>query len=399
MVHRRSVALVILAAALIAPLVVVVSPGSVTWRIVWPTTYIVGVEDASTFEMTGVYRTYVAGTNTDANFVVIRTWSAPDLFDALADRGEVRYIEKDQSVLRALGEPNDPRYDEQYALARIHAREAWEYETGSTRVIIAIIDSGVDFIHDDLRTLVHGAVFTEEEDYRDLCRHGTHVAGIAAATTNNGLGVSGVATASILPVKVLGADCSGTYSAVANGITWAVDAGARVIALGMGCRACSSHAVSDALDYASRSGALILAPAGNNGPCDECVMFPARHVAVMAVACTTREDVACGFSASGSDVEIAAPGDSVLSTAPGDRYETRSGTSMSVPHVAGTAALLLSHAPSLSAAELRAMLVNTARDVGDPGWDDATGAGVVNAAAALKAVAAWETRASAAPEK
>lgn len=305
--------------------------------------------------------------------------------------------------------PNDPSFPSQYNMhntgqtggvidADIDALEAWEVYTGEFEpVTIAIIDTGVspheDFggrLAEGINTVGSGEFTT---DTTDTCQvllgtvgHGTHVAGIAAAEGNNGIGVAGVTWgATILPVKVFGG-CGGGESDVAEGIIWATDHGADVCNISL--QFCSFHLgakglLESAVDYAYDNGVLVVSAAGNsNFNCGESgVLFPAKFVNSMAISATNDEDHLSSISRFGDEVDVSAPGESILSTVafPNDNYAFLSGTSMATPHVSGLAALLKSFAPNLTNVELRDIITLTADDLGSPGWDEQFGYGRINA--------------------
>lgn len=288
------------------------------------------------------------------------------------------------------GVPNDPALasGEQWAPQRIQAPEAWEITRGEG-IIIAVVDSGVDPNHPDLRDrLVPGYNFYDfNTDTSDGCGHGTHVAGIAAATGNNGEGIAGIAHAArIMPVKVMAANCSGSYSRLIQGIYYAVDNGARVIVISSGATMDSSY-LRDALIYARERGAVVAAAAGNYN--SDAPFYPAAYPEAICVAGTDTNDNRMSVSNYGSHVDIAAPGSPIYSTywssTSGSTYIKMGGTSMAAPHVAGVAALLLARNPNLTVAQVESLLSANADDLGAPGWDPYFGAGRVNA---LRAVAA-----------
>ncbi len=249
---------------------------------------------------------------------------------------------------------------------------------------VAIIDSGIDANHPDLPNVGAGRAFvncrggdclTSWDDDND---HGTHCAGIAAAADNTE-GVVGVAPGATLhAVKVLDKRGSGSWSDVAAGIQYVADQGWDVGSLSLG-GSFDSQLVRDAVTYAVNAGVLLVAAAGNDGPCSGCVGYPAAYDGVMAVGSTTQTDTLSYFSSTGSEVEIAAPGSAIYSTVPGGSYDTFSGTSMACPHVSGAGAQLM--AGGLSAEQARAALTSTAEDIGLAGSEG--GAGLLDVAAAL----------------
>jgi thermitase len=260
---------------------------------------------------------------------------------------------------QAVAIPDDPRFGEQWGLhntgqnggtadADIDAPEAWESTRGSTDIVIAILDTGIDQSHEDLKVKLAGNLnFSGSKTVDDRYGHGTHVAGIAAAVTNNSLGVAGTCPACrLLNVKVLNDNGSGSWSGIANGIVAAADGGAKVINLSLGGYSASST-VAAAVDYAWGKGAVLVAAAGNDNTSSQ--LYPAAYDEVIAVAATDNKDQKASFSNYGNWVDIGAPGVSILSTAPdhpnriwgrGVKYAYGSGTSMATPFVSGVAGLV-----------------------------------------------------------
>jgi hypothetical protein len=213
------------------------------------------------------------------------------------------------------------------------------------------------------------------------------VAGISAAATNNALGVSGTCpNCAVMPVKVLGGDGSGTYDAVASGIIYAADHGAKIINLSLGGTT-PSQTLQDAATYAYNQGALVVAAAGNDGT--NVATYPAALSNVMAVAATDSTDQRAPFSNYNAYISVAAPGVDIYSTywsgTSGSTYAYLSGTSMATPLVAGLAGLLASQDASRTNATLRTLIEQSADDVDVPGWDQNTGYGRINVARALSA--------------
>lgn len=300
----------------------------------------------------------------------------------------VEFAELDY-VAHATIIPNDPFYDsEQWGLPKIRAPEAWDTVTGGSEIIIAIVDTGVDLSHPDLDDKIQspGRDFVND-DYvaQDDHGHGTHVAGIAAAETNNGLGVAGVSWgARILPIKVLDAKGDGYYSNVARGVRYACNHGAKIINLSLG-GANPSQTLHDALQAVTQKGCLVTAAAGNGY--GDGVDYPAKYAETIAVAATNQSDQQASFSDYGSEVDVAAPGVSIYSslwTASSHTYGYKDGTSMSTAFVSGLAALAWSFCPELSADQVRGIIEGTAEDLGAPGWDPYFGHGRIDAAAALE---------------
>jgi subtilisin family serine protease len=321
---------------------------------------------------------------------------------------------------------NDPLASAQWGPAQIHAEQAWATSTGAGAVI-AVVDTGVDLSHPDLAgQLVGGATFIgcnpscgngdwkgpdgvgQAED-----AHGTHVSGIAAAATNNGIGIAGVApNAKIMPVKVL-EDGSGTYEDIALGVRWAANHGADVINMSLGgmqgTQALTLTGVDttlqDAITYAKGKGVAIIAAAGNDSVplCDE----PGFDTGVLCVVATDSRELRAAYSSGPIRPDlmtVAAPGGSsvpscgedIVSTVPagtstsgatcgyGDVYDEYAGTSMATPHVAGVAALLA--AQGRTADQIYTALTTTARTPGADArgvFTPVYGYGIVDAAAAV----------------
>jgi subtilisin family serine protease len=286
--------------------------------------------------------------------------------------------------------PNDPLYGNQWGLPKINGPAAWDITTGSSDVIIAVVDTGIDLDHPDLSCpgkLMTGKNFVSPGSPPDDDHgHGTHVAGIASACTNNATGVGGVAWgARLMPVKVLNSSGSGSYDRLASGITYAADQGADVINLSLGGIGTSS-ALEDAVEYADDRG-VVVAAAGNCGSgCwiggqfyNNPTFYPAAYAATMAVAATNPDDNWASFSGHRPYVDVAAPGDGIYSTYLGGGYVYQGGTSMAAPFVSGLAALIWSLNPDLPNGQVRSLIQTTADDLGTPGKDDFFGYGRINA--------------------
>ena len=265
---------------------------------------------------------------------------------------------------------------------------------------IAVIDTGVDLGHPDLSSkLVAGYDFANgDNDPQDDEGHGTHVAGIAAAATNNNVGVAGVAWgAHLMPVKVLDSSGSGYTSDIAQGITWAVDHGARILNLSLGGPGYSST-LADAVAYAYTRNALVIAAAGNEYLTGNPTSYPAAYPNVLAVAATTDQDGHASYSNTGFYVDVSAPGGDPTSSSDanpghwiystywrgsGFSYVGAAGTSMAAPHVAGLAALIWSIHLDWTNDQVQQAIIATAVDLGVPGRDDIFGYGRINAYAAV----------------
>lgn len=279
----------------------------------------------------------------------------------LARDPDVEYVEPDYPVM-ALMTVNDPQVGQQWPVEKIQLPAAWDLTMGARTVKVAVVDTGIDSQHPDLAGQVVGGrdFVNNDSDPDDDMGHGTHVAGTIAALTNNGVGVAGIAGgASLLAVKVLGSNGSGTVAAIADGINYAVQQGAKVINLSLGSPQ-SSTTLASAINSALAAGVTVVAAAGNDGTSTP--MYPAAIKGVIAVGATDSSDNRSSFSNYGSWVTVAAPGSNILSTYPGGRYQAMNGTSMASPHVAGVAALVRSRHPDWSASQVKAAIETT----GDP---------------------------------
>jgi subtilisin family serine protease len=297
--------------------------------------------------------------------------------------------------------PNDPAYTQQWAHPMISSPAAWDLTTGSATFIIAIVDTGVDLTHPEFQgRLVPGISYTSSTPNDDY-GHGTHVAGIAAAEGNNGIGVAGMAwKAKIMPIKVLDASGSGSYLNIAAGIDWAAEHGAQIINLSLGGSQPSATLHRAILDAHSR-GVLIVASAGNCGDAnnlpDNCEgvankpIYPAAYNEVMAVAATTSSDAIASFSNQNDYVNVAAPGQGIVSTSWRGGYASGSGTSQAAPFVSGLAALVWSMDPSLTAYDVKMIIESTAVDRGAPAYDIAFGHGRIDASAAVAGMQQLQT--------
>jgi thermitase len=317
----------------------------------------------------------------DVQVVTVPKGQAMAKVRAYSANAKVAYAEPD-FVVQALDAPNDPGFVNQWGMVRVQAPQAWDVTTGSSQVIIAILDTGVDLDHPDLAAkIVSNRNFSTSPTADDVYGHGTHVAGIAAACTNNGIGVAGLGyTSTIMNVKVLGDNGQGYWSWVAQGIIWAADHGAKVINLSLGGSSGSST-VESAINYAWNKGVVIVTAAGNYGNPAPC--YPAYYTNCIAVAATNSLDKLAGWSDYGDWVDVAAPGVNILSTylsSINGGYNFMSGTSMASPHVAGLAALVFtvvtdSNGNGRLNDEVRAQIQANCDNIGVSG----IGSGLINA--------------------
>jgi type VII secretion-associated serine protease mycosin len=288
----------------------------------------------------------------------------------------------------------------QWALDRLSFEASWSMTIGAGAVV-AVVDSGVQADHEDLRGSVlpgWDVLDNRPGATTDASGHGTHVAGILAAVAGNGRGIAGGAPgARILPVRVLDADGSGAMSDVAKGIVWAVDHGADVINLSLGGTSGGSIYRS-VLEYARDRGVVVVAAAGNEALKGNATFYPAADPEVLAVSSVTPAETRAPSSNWGPYIDLAAPGAGILGPCPANAtvcrsnralslppgYAVFSGTSMATPFVAAAAALLVDAHPQLEPADVSRLLQSTAEDLGRPGWDQEYGAGLLDPRAALE---------------
>ena len=292
-------------------------------------------------------------------------------------------------VVHAVATPNDPSYSQQWGFDKIKAPKAWDTRTDSGGVVVAVIDTGIDYKHPDLAANVwvnpneipgngidddhngivddvHGANFSAAAatgDPMDDNRHGTHVSGTIGAVTNNNLGVAGVNwTTKIMGVKFLSASGSGTTVGAIRAIEYAIQMKANIMNNSWGGGG-PSQALEDAIKKADAAGILFAAAAGNSGNDNDVNKFyPAGYEVanIISVMATDQNDNKAGFSNFGlKSVDLGAPGVGILSTIPGGNYASFNGTSMATPHVSGAAALVLAENPSFTVADLKKRLMDT----------------------------------------
>ena len=274
----------------------------------------------------------------------------------------------------------------------IKAPTVWNNGHTGQGIIVAVIDTGVDYNHEDLKNniwintkeIAGNGIDDDGNGYIDDVRgwnfdnnnnnvldnngHGTHVSGTIAAE-NNGIGVTGIAyNSQIMPVKVLDANGSGSYSNITKGIYYAVDNGAKVINLSLGGDS-ANDTLKSAIEYASSKGVIVVMAAGNNG--DSIPSYPARYAynSGIAVGAVDQNNNFANFSNRSGSQEIAyitAPGVNVYSTVPNNQYDTYSGTSMAAPHIAGVVALMLSANPNLTESQVRQIIISTSANSTSP---------------------------------
>lgn len=311
---------------------------------------------------------------------------------ALSKNPHFKFAEPDYWVAPEFT-PNDPYYGSSWHLPKIGAPAAWDRNRGQN-VTIAVLDTGVDGSHPDLKgQLVPGWNFYDKNaDTSDVHGHGTGVAGAAAASGNNSLGVASVAfNARIMPVRISRPDGYASFSTIANGLMWAADQGARVANISYAVS--GSSTVRSAAQYMRNKGGLTVVAAGNDGS----GLSIAPTDTMITVSATGSSDVLTSWSNYGDVVDVSAPGVSIYATSRGGGYGKKSGTSFASPVTAGVVALLKSARPELPASEIEKLLFASATDLGTQGKDQKYGWGRVHAGAALQAALGQEETPAAPP--
>ena len=269
-----------------------------------------------------------------------------------------------------------------WGVDRIDADLSWGTTTADN-VRVAVVDTGIDLDHPDLQGNIKGGINTiySWRTADDDNGHGSHVAGIIAAV-NNSIGVVGVGyQIDLYAVKVLNSNGSGYVSDIIEGIQWSVNNGINVINMSLGTTS-DIQSFHDAVTAAKNAGITVVSAAGNSGPGDNTGIYPARYPESIAVSATNSSDGQPSWSSRGPEVDIAAPGNSILSTYRGGGYTTLSGTSMATPHVAGAAAMVLSNHPGFTPSQVQTHLQNNAEVL--PGLSsNQQGSGLVDAEKAV----------------
>ena len=315
--------------------------------------------------------------------------SATGVVEKLKRHPHIKSAEIDRLVKSAFV-PNDPYLGSEYHVAKVGTPTAWNTTQGAG-VTIAVLDSGIDMTHPDLvANLIPGINLVDNNtNTSDVCGHGTAVAGTAAAATNNGIGVAGIAgQAKILPIRIafFDATANGCYtylSTVASGINYAADAGARVANVSYG-GLINSPSIQNAASYMKSKGGLVFVAAGNNG-IDEGF---APTTTMIPISATDSNDVKTSWSSYGNFVALAAPGAGIWTTSKGGIYQAWNGTSFASPLAAGVAALVMAANRNLDNLTVESILYASAVDLGPAGRDSFYGYGRVNAAAAVASAVA-----------
>lgn len=308
--------------------------------------------------------------------VNVPSGSVLEKISALKQDPLIEFAEPDYEI-KAINIPDDPGFSQQWGLTMIQAPLAWDLTTGSPEIKIAILDSGIDQDHEDLaEKIVANQNFSTSPSVDDLFGHGTHIASIAGAITDQNKGVAGVGyNSSLMNVKVLDDNGKGSDSTIAHGIIWATDNGAKVINMSLGGPE-ASKTLEDAVNYAWSRGVVVVAAAGNDG--NSSPYYPACYANCISVAATDQNDKKVDFSNYGSWVDVAAPGMNIFGTLPNHanylhqqgcplNYGSLSGTSMAAPFVSGLAALIWATSPDTSNSTVRNQIESFADQIDGTG--------------------------------
>jgi subtilisin family serine protease len=370
------------------------------------------IETGPTYEDFGFTRTFLVNVDpkTDVKAMVADLKKNPSVEDARVD-----YYARISAV------PNDTFYNSQWGLKMIKCEQAWEMTKGDPEMVVAIVDTGVDREHPDLKAKLisgydmvnlgdvppdegcvwEGDFLTRDEDPSDENGHGTHCAGIAAGIPDNARGIAGVAwNCKIMPVRVLAnvrctedgeehVSASGVFSDIADGIIWAADHGAGVISLSLGGYVEKSEPepepMKSAIDYAASKGCVVAVAMANDGADldkESVYAYPARHAEVLAVGAVDRKGKRADFSNYGNYKQVMAPGVDIFSTYPVSDYEYLQGTSMATPFVSGLAALVKSANPHLIPQEVIEIIRQTSTTASR--YNSDFGFGIVDGEGAIK---------------
>jgi subtilisin family serine protease len=314
----------------------------------------------------------------------------PYIKSALPHNSMIDLVEENPKI--SLSEtPNDKYYGLQWHLQKIQAPDAWNITKGEPNIILAILDTGIDPNHPDLKNkLLEGYnAYDDSNNVTDDIGHGTIVTGAAASITNNTLGISAIAWKnSILPIKInLPRQGYTTFSLLAKGLIYAADKGAKVASISW--LIFNGTLLTNAAKYFTDKGGLVIAAAGNTGKYESYTDNPY----IITVAATNSSDLAASFSSYGPYVDISAPGVGIFTTISGKQatsydyaYGYASGTSLSTPITAGLAALIFSANPSLTPSQVEQILKSSAVDLGNSAYDFHYGWGRINASKAVRKV-------------
>lgn len=292
-------------------------------------------------------------------------------------------VSKDKFI-KTLQIDSDPYFDNEWAIAYTQSDKVWSKIDQKRTVKVAVVDSGVDYNHPDLKNRVlkdTGYDFVNNDpDPIDDFWHGTHVAGIIAGLSDNPNGMTGVTgplDIKIIPIKVLDKDGKCMSGIAAKGIRYAVDQGADIINVSIGFDV-KDELIEEALQYAASKNVFVVTAAGNSNT--DCSKYsPSGDAGAYTVSAVDRNLEKASFSSYGKTVAIAAPGVQIMSTVQDGKYEFGNGTSMAAPVVSGIAAMLKAEEPSLTPSQMTAILNDSAVDIQGQGRDDTSGYGIVNA--------------------
>jgi thermitase len=351
----------------------------------------VGIQPSSINELTKII-TQNAGNitktldmdTTQAIVVSVYAKDATQVANQITTSGYARYIELNEQDVKMDYVPNDASWSLQWGLQKIGADYAWNTTKGNSTILVAVIDSGIDYNHPDLKAnyVPLGYDFVNNDtDPLDDDGHGTACAGIIAAAINNEVGIAGLAQVKVMAEKMFSATGGTEYSWMAQSIIHATDAGANILS-------CSWYTwgdlsiLRDAVNYAVAHGVLVVASAGNTGL--NLIQYPAAYDDVVSVSATDSNDTIASFSSFGNWVDVAAPGVNVYTTSWTENYSYVNGTSFSCPMAAGVAALIWSKYSNITSAQVKYQLERTCDDLGAPGFDIYYGNGRVNAQKAVE---------------
>jgi len=291
------------------------------------------------------------------------------------------YTKDDKALIKAAGYVREKADWGHTLLALAQTKAA--HKVDGTGVKVAVLDTGADANHEDLKVTLGKDFTNSRSGWNDVHGHGTHCCGIIAATDNE-VGCVGVAPGvTLLAGKVLGDDGSGSYNGIAAGVAWAVSEGADIISMSLGGDGNIAPVLRAAIDAAISAGVIVIVAAGNSGPYNNTVGSPGNYKPCVTVAAVDKYRRIARFSSRGVQVDVCAPGVNVFSTYSGNRYAALSGTSMATPYVAGIAALFVQKCKdqlpgvTVTQALFESYVRKTSRDLGSRGFDTAYGQGLV----------------------
>ncbi|MDZ5471920.1 S8 family serine peptidase [Bacillus sp. 31A1R] len=329
------------------------------------------------------YEVVDSSLNKDEKVVAVKV-SSKDINEHVQElnkKGNIINAEPDYIVKRSYL-PNDPHISKQWHHNILGSSVAWEKTMGMKEVIVAVIDDGIELNHSDLKDQIVFPydVITQSRSEINQGKHGTHVAGIIAASINNQFGGSGVAPKTkIMPINVFNGEYAYT-SDIIKGIHYALENGAKIINLSLGMPSYSKE-LEEAIQNAYQKGLVIIAAAGNES--NSQFYYPAAYKEVISVSATNEQDQFASFSNFGSHIDVSAPGYNILSTLPNNQLGYMSGTSMASPMVAGAAALIWALEPHLTNLDVAKRIITAVDDLGTPGKDLYYGYGRINLEKAL----------------